>query len=65
MLTFLTFAIAKFEKSKFRICSNEIEIFQSTFESTKSETKSQQSTFATEDKQSIITIKFHEISLVL
>ncbi len=38
------FAIAKFETLKFQICSNETKILQSTFESTESETESQQST---------------------
>ncbi len=41
---FLTFAIAKFKTSKFLICSDETKILQSTFESTESETESQQST---------------------
>jgi hypothetical protein len=45
-MTFLTFAIAKFNTLKFRICSNEIEILQSTFEST----ESQQSTLQTKAK---------------
>ncbi len=39
-MTFLNFAIAKFETSKFRICLNEAKILQSTFESTKSKTES-------------------------
>ncbi len=43
-IDFLTFAISKFETSKFLICSNETKNLQSTFESTESETKSQQST---------------------
>jgi len=43
-LTFLTFAIAKCETLKLQICSNETEILQSSFESTESETESQQST---------------------
>jgi len=42
-MTFLTFAIAKFETSKFWICFNKTEILQSTFESTESKTESQQS----------------------
>ncbi len=44
MLTFLSFAIAKFETSKFQICLKETKILQSSFESTESETESQQST---------------------
>jgi hypothetical protein len=38
-MTFLTFAIAKSEILKFRISQKETEILQSTFESTKSESK--------------------------
>jgi hypothetical protein len=38
------FAIAKFETLKFRICSNETNILQSTFESTESKTKRKQGT---------------------
>ncbi len=44
ILTFWTFAIAKFETSKFLICINETNILESSFKSTESETKSQQST---------------------
>ncbi len=44
ILTFLTFTIAKFETSKFQICLNETEILQSSFETTKSKTESQEST---------------------
>ncbi len=43
-MTFWTYAIAKFKTSKFQICTNETEILESSFESTESETKSQQST---------------------
>jgi hypothetical protein len=44
ILTFLTLAIKKSEISKFQISLKETKILQSTFESTKSESESQQST---------------------
>jgi hypothetical protein len=44
VLTFLTFTNAKFETLKFQICLNKTKILQSSFESTESETESQQST---------------------
>jgi hypothetical protein len=44
ILTFWTLAIAKFETSKFQICMIETEILELSFESTESETESQQST---------------------
>jgi hypothetical protein len=43
VLMFLTFAISKFETSKFLIFLKETEILQSSLESTKSKTESQQS----------------------
>ncbi len=65
ILTFWTFTIAKFKSSKFWICMNETEILESSFESTKSETESQQSSFKfASGKPSFIILKFCETSLV-
>ncbi len=63
-MTFLTFTIAKFETLKFRICSNDTKIFQSSFKSTKNKNKSQQSTLQCY-KSSVVPLKFHEMLLVL
>ncbi len=63
-MTSWTLAIAKFETSKFRICVNKTKILESSFESTKSETKSRQSTSKLHQRPSVIPLKFCGISLV-
>ncbi len=64
-MIFKNFTIAKSEISKFQICPNETKILRSTFESTKSESESEQSTLKlNESKVLYIEIsQFHEISL--
>ncbi len=51
VLMFLTFALSKFETSKFLIFLKETEILQSSLESTDSKTKSQQSKFQFHKRQ--------------
>jgi hypothetical protein len=62
-LTFWTFAIAKFETSYFLICANETKILESSFESTESETESQQSTLKLHE--SLVLCHWNFISLCL
>ncbi len=70
-MTFLTFAIEKCETFKFWMCPKETKILQSFFESTKSETESQQSTLQFCERQVLYywnfmkCRKFCEISLTI
>ncbi len=61
-MTCLTFACEKCGTLKFRICSKETEILQSTFKSTKSETESLQSSSKFHAFH-VIPLKFCEMSL--
>jgi hypothetical protein len=62
ILTFSTFAIAKFETLKFQICSKN-QNFAIIF--TEIKTESQKKYFAISQKSSITLLKFHAMSLVL